>query len=142
MDFFRSARFETRAQQLMDKFHVPGLSIAIIHGEETACRAFGFACVSTSKPCTVDTLFNIGSSSKVLTAASVALLVQDADHPGLTFTTPVSRLLPQDFVLPIEEYTRNVTIDDMLGHRTDMARYGRGFQANAFQTVTNNEQAR
>lgn len=106
----------------MNKYHIPGLSLAIIHGEKTASKAFGFACVSSSKPCTIDTLFDIASSSKIMTAASIALLVEDdTNHPNVKFEAPVSRLLPEDFVMPSREDTKNVTIDDMLGHKTGMA---------------------
>lgn len=57
-----------------------------------------------------------------MTAASIALLVEDdTNHSNVKFETPVSRLLPEDFVMPSAEDTKNVTIDDMLGHRTGMA---------------------
>ncbi len=106
----------------MDNHHVPGLSIAISHGDQTASSAFGFACASSHKPCTVDTLFDIASSSKVMTAASIALLVQnDTDYPSVKFEAPVSTILPEDFVMSSTEYTKSVTVDDILSHRTGVA---------------------
>jgi CubicO group peptidase (beta-lactamase class C family) len=39
----------------------------------------------------------------------------------LHWTTPVSKLLPDDFVLPDPELTKEVTIEDILSHRTGIA---------------------
>ena len=38
----------------------------------------------------------------------------------MQWTTPVSKLLPDDFALEDPEYTRNVTIEDILSHRTGL----------------------
>jgi CubicO group peptidase (beta-lactamase class C family) len=39
----------------------------------------------------------------------------------LQWTTPVSKLLPDDFVLPDPQLTKEVTIEDILSHRTGIA---------------------
>ena len=123
MEYFQSAVFDTKVVDLMDKLHVPGLSIAVLHGNTTASKAFGVISVALATPCTVDSLFDIASSSKILTAISVALLDEDdAKHPSVTFDTPVAQLLPDDFVLSDAEYTSSVTIDDILSHRTGLPR--------------------
>lgn len=122
MEFFQSSQFGAKAEKLMKKHRVPGLSVAVIHGNKTDQRAFGFASVKDGKKCTSDTLFDIASSSKVLTAASVALLVEDdKNHPNVAWDTPVSKLLPEDFVMSDPEYTKNVTVEDILGHRSGLA---------------------
>ncbi|KAM3556987.1 hypothetical protein MY1884_004776 [Beauveria asiatica] len=121
MDFFQSAKFDIQVSGLMDQLHVPGLSIALVHNNITASKAFGVISVASAEPCTADSLFDIASSSKILTAISVALLVEDGQqHPSITFDTPVSQILPDDFVLSDVEYTKHVTIDDVLGHRTGL----------------------
>ncbi|KAM3465685.1 hypothetical protein NHJ6243_001357 [Beauveria neobassiana] len=122
MDLFQSAKFDIQVSDLMDQLHVPGLSIALVHNNSTASKAFGVISVASAEPCTADSLFDIASSSKILTAISVALLVEDdhQQHPSITFDTPVSRILPDDFVLADTEYTKHVTIDDILGHRTGL----------------------
>lgn len=124
MEYFRSAVFDTKATDLMSQLHVPGLSLAVLHGNTTASKAYGVISVASSTPCTLDSLFDIASSSKILTAISVALLVEDdaKKHPSVTFDTPVAQLLPDDFVLSDAEYTKSVTIDDMLSHRTGLPR--------------------
>ncbi|KAM0742869.1 hypothetical protein ACQRIT_003046 [Beauveria bassiana] len=121
MDLFQSAKFDIQVSGLMNQLHVPGLSIALVHHNSTASKAFGVISVASAEPCTADSLFDIASSSKILTAISVALLVEDdQQHPSITFDTPVSRILPDDFVLAVTEYTKHITIDDILGHRTGL----------------------
>lgn len=68
--------------------------------------------------CTADTLFDCASTSKSFTAAIIALLVDDEAYPDVQWRTPVSKLLPNDFVLPDPYLTANVTIEDILSHRT------------------------
>ena len=122
MQYFQSDLFDTKVTDLMGQLRVPGLSIAVLHGNKTASKAYGVISVASNTPCTADSLFDIASSSKILTAISVALLVEDAKHPSVTFDTPVAQLLPDDFVLSDAEYTKSVTIDDMLSHRTGLPR--------------------
>lgn len=70
---------------------------------------------------TTDTLFDLASTSKTTTAAAVALLVDDDKYPDVQWTTPVSKLLPDDFVLPNPHLTTEVSIEDILSHRTGIA---------------------
>lgn len=59
--------------------------------------------------------------SKSFTAAAVALLVDDNEkYPELQWTTPVSKLLTEDFVLADQQHTENVTVEDILSHRSGM----------------------
>lgn len=128
MDYFLSDAFQARAEALIAKYRVPGLAIAITHRERVESRAFGFARLDDGDhppvPCTPDTLFDIASASKSMTAASVALLVEDNDkHPDVKYDAVVAKLLPGDFVMPTEELTKEVTVDDILSHRTGMPTY-------------------
>lgn len=120
MDLFRSSEFESRVNELMRRHHVPGLAIAVVSGQETASQGFGLANVSQGTPCTADTLFDIASCSKSLTAASVALLVDDEKFPDVRWDAILSQLLPGDFEMSDPEYTRSVTVDDVIGHRTGL----------------------
>ncbi|KAH6962546.1 beta-lactamase/transpeptidase-like protein [Ilyonectria sp. MPI-CAGE-AT-0026] len=66
-------------------------------------RAFGKASLAPPKDSTPDTLFPVGSASKSLREASVALL----------------SLLPDDFVMPGENHS-DVTVEDVLSRWTGM----------------------
>jgi CubicO group peptidase (beta-lactamase class C family) len=71
-----------------------------------------------SEKCTADTLFDSASTAKTTTAAAVAILVDDENYPQFQWTTHVSELLPEDFVLPDPQVTKDVTLEDILSHRT------------------------
>ncbi|KAI0871827.1 beta-lactamase family protein [Hypoxylon argillaceum] len=121
MDYLNSPNFPARVEELMKKYHVPGLAVAIIKDDRTFSAGYGFASLDPPQPCTADTLFDIASSSKSMTAASVALLVRDNEkYPNVQYDAVVSSLLPEDFVMPGKGYTEGVTVDDILGHRTGM----------------------
>lgn len=123
MDLFHSPEFPSHVEELMKQHHVPGLAIAIVQNETIASAGYGKASVDPPKPCTADTLFDIASASKSLTAASVALLVDDEEkYPEVRYEAKMSSLLPDDFVMSEKEYTEGVTVEDILTHRTGFPR--------------------
>ena len=121
MDLLQS-KFTSLVTDLLEQHHIPGLSVAVVHNNEIASMGYGLASVEDSTTCTGDTLFDIASSSKSLTAASVALLVDDRKHPKVQYDALMSDLLPDDFVMSEKTYTDGVTVEDVLSHRTGMAR--------------------
>ncbi|KAK8137200.1 beta-lactamase/transpeptidase-like protein [Apiospora sp. TS-2023a] len=122
--YIRSSAFNDRIEAMMRSYHVPGLSLAIVHKGKTTSAGWGQASLDPPKACTPDTLFDIASCSKSLTAASVALLVDDDEkYPEVQWDAIMSELLPHDFVMPGVGYTENVTLDDVLSHKTGMPRY-------------------
>ena len=124
MDVFNSATFEQRVEDLLLEWHVPGLALAVVKDSEIASKGFGHASIEPPKPCTPDTIFDIASCSKSLTAASVALLIDDnKDFPNVQWDSKMSDLLPDDFVMSKEEYTKGITIEDVLSHRTGLPSY-------------------
>ena len=74
---------------------------------------------------TASTLCYTASTTKAFTAAIVALLIDDSVNSSdpLTWLTPVSSIIRDDFVLPDEYATAHVTIEDALSHRTGMPRH-------------------
>jgi CubicO group peptidase (beta-lactamase class C family) len=120
MELFNSDRFSSHAKELINKYHVPGLAMAIVHKDATASKGVGVASFEPPKPMTADTLFDIASASKSLTAASVALLVDDEKYPDIKYEAEMAKLLPGDFVMPGQGY-EGVTLEDILSHRTGLA---------------------
>lgn len=121
MDLLQSAAFRQHIQALMEEYKLPGLSISISHNNNVASIGLGVANVLNAAECTPDTLYDIASSSKSLTAASVALLVEDDDnYPEVQWDTPLHDILPEDFVMPTPELNKRMTIVDVLSHRTGM----------------------
>ncbi|OAA71651.1 Beta-lactamase/transpeptidase-like protein [Akanthomyces lecanii RCEF 1005] len=129
MDLFESSQFTDHVNALMAEHHVPGLSVAIAVGDSaTAARGFGYASVERNEPCTPETIFDIASSAKSLTAAAVALLVDDnKNHPNVQYDAAMSALLADDFVMPETHYTDGVTVEDVLSHRTGMASHDNSY---------------
>lgn len=123
MDFFRSDIFSSLVRELMDQNHLPGLAVAVVQDKEVDSAGYGYADLESKKPVTPDTLFDIASCSKSMTAAAVGLLVEDDErYPEVQYTATMSSLLPDDFAMSKPEYTDGVTIDDILSHRTGIAR--------------------
>lgn len=124
MDLISSPAFSARVEDLMRRSHVPGLAISVVHNRKTASASYGKASVEPETPCTSDTLFDIASCAKVITALAIGLLVEDNEnYPEVQYDALMSKMLPDDFVMPSTEYTEGVTLDDVLGHRTGMAAY-------------------
>ncbi|KAK4960010.1 hypothetical protein LTR10_002899 [Elasticomyces elasticus] len=121
MDLFVSPSFSSHVKNLITKHHTPGLAIALVQDDTIHSTAYGYASLDPPEPCTPDTLFDIASASKSLTAAAVALLVEDHERfPEVRWEARMCDLLPEDFVMAGEGWTREVSVDDVLGHRTGM----------------------
>jgi CubicO group peptidase (beta-lactamase class C family) len=122
MELFQSEKFGSLVTDLLKQHHIPGLSIAVVHNNKIASTGYGTANFESNTTCTGDTLFDIASCSKSLTAASVALLVDDKNHPKVQYDALMSELLPDDFVMSDKSYTEGITVEDVLSHKTGMAR--------------------
>ena len=123
IDYFKSSTFQSHVEDLLKEWHIPGVSVAIVHDQEIASAGFGYATIEPQVPCAADTLFDIASSSKSLTAASVGLLVQnDEEYRDVQWHSKMSSLLPEDFVMSEESYTKDVTVEDILSHRSGLPR--------------------
>ena len=96
---------------------VPGLAVALVKdGRVVFSRAYGVRELDKPAPATTRTLFAIGSTTKAMTAAGLAMLV---DEGRLRWDDPVIRHLP-GFVLSDPYLTRQVTVRDLLTHRAGM----------------------
>src|SRR5215210_936339 len=80
----------TREQ--MTRWAVPGVVVGVLRDGERETRAYGLTSLETGYPVRPDTLFPIGSISKVYTAALVMTLV---DEGKLDLDVPVITYLPE-----------------------------------------------
>lgn len=63
-------------------------------------QGFGYASLETRTPVEPHTLFYTGSTTKSFVAAGLSLLIDNAsDYSNIQWTTPISHLLRDDFVL-------------------------------------------
>jgi CubicO group peptidase (beta-lactamase class C family) len=122
MNLLATSTFRKHVEALMEQHHLPGLSISVLQNDTVTSLGFGVASRFSRKAATADTLYDIASCSKSLTAASVALLVEDNERfPEVQWKTPLHELLPEYFVMPTAELTERVTVEDVFSHRTGMA---------------------
>ncbi|KIG17125.1 Beta-lactamase [Enhygromyxa salina] len=126
----RLAYLQTRLEAARIESHVPGMAIAIVKDDELIyAHGFGVSNMDTNTPVTPETVFAIGSSTKAFTATLVGMLV---DEGKMSWNDPVTRHLP-DFTLQINAVNDDddVTIRDLLAHRSGFARMGVLWAANA-----------
>jgi beta-lactamase class C len=85
------AAVDTAIQPLMAKYGIPGMAIGIVAGNKHYVFNYGVASIATRRPVAADTLFEIGSVSKTLTAT----LASYAQVKGyLSLSDKVSKYLP------------------------------------------------
>ena len=69
---------DDRVKAIMAERHIPGAAVAVVKGGKVVrIKGYGVASLEFGVPVTTDTVFEIGSVSKQMTAAGVMLLVQD-----------------------------------------------------------------
>lgn len=123
------ASFDAYVQQALEAWKVPGAAIAVIRNDSIV-YARGFGVREVGKPALVEarTIFAIGSSSKAFTAAAVAMLV---DEKKMSLDARAGLYLPS-LQLADPYATRELTVRDLLSHRSGLARgemvwYGSGY---------------
>lgn len=108
------AGFDALVGAAVKEWEVPGLAIAVVKDDQVVF-AHGYGVRELGKPEPVDThtLFAIGSTTKAMTAALVAMLV---DEKKVAWDAPVTAYLPW-FQLKDPSVTRELTVRDLLTHR-------------------------
>lgn len=102
-------------------WRVPGFAIAIVKDDKVVL-AKGYGVRELGKPEAIDkdTLFAIASNSKAFTAAALATLVDDGK---LRWDDPVTKYIPW-FQLYDPWVSREMTVRDLLSHRSGLATFG------------------
>src|SRR4051812_35614992 len=107
-----TAHWQERLTTLAEKRGVVGATFAIGLGDETVSAATGVLNLRTQAPATPESLFQIGSITKVWTAV---LALQLVDEGLIELDGPVVKYLPE-FRVADEEVTRTVTVRQLLTH--------------------------
>lgn len=103
----------------MVDWEVPGLAIAVVRNDSVIhARGYGVRELGGSDPVDEHTLFAIASTTKAMTAAALGMLV---DEERLDWDDHVTEHLP-GYQLSDPYITRELTIRDLLTHRTGIAR--------------------
>ena len=111
----------------------PSMALGVVKdGKIELCEAFGYADVEAGRKADADTLYQIGSCSKAFTAALVAILV---DQGKLDWDTPIQKYVPE--VRFYDDFTTaNVTLRDLLCHRTGLPRHEYSWYGTDFDKAT------
>lgn len=116
MDFGAIDRIVENAREA---FGIPGVAVAIVRGDETYTQGYGERELGKGEPVTAETLFAVGSVTKAFTTTAMAMLIDEAkmtwdDHP---------RKHVPGFKLHDPLADANVTLRDLVAHRTGLARH-------------------
>ena len=130
MDPERLARITARMKEFVEKGTIAGaVTLVARHGVVAHLEAVGYQDLETKKPMRTDTIFNIASMTKSLTAVGIMILLEEG---RLTLTDPVEKHLPGfrdqmmvdrregDKVLTLKKPSRPITIRDLLTHTSGM----------------------
>ncbi|HEX8891578.1 MAG TPA: serine hydrolase [Pyrinomonadaceae bacterium] len=117
----RLKEIDEYAQKALRDWNIPGMAIAIVK-DDKVIFAKGYGVRELGKPEPVDehTLFAIASNTKAFTASAVGVLV---DEGKIKWDDPVTKYLP-DFQLYDPYVTREMTVRDLLSHRSGFATFG------------------
>ncbi|MFC6083486.1 serine hydrolase [Sphaerisporangium aureirubrum] len=105
-------RWHARLGELIAEYGVPGATLAYLHEGDVHEYAAGVLNVATGVEATPDSLFQIGSITKLWTATQIMKLVEAGE---LTLDTPVSAVMP-GFRVADPEVSSAVTLRHLLTH--------------------------
>lgn len=106
------------AQDVMAAFpDQPGLGITVVeNGKVTLAKGYGVKTLGTQDRCDENTVFGIASNTKAMTAALVAMLVEEGK---VAWDDPVTKHLPA-FQMSDPVVTKLMTVRDLLVHRSGL----------------------
>jgi CubicO group peptidase (beta-lactamase class C family)/D-alanyl-D-alanine dipeptidase len=105
-------------QREMAEKEIPGLSIAIIDDQQIVwAEGFGTADAHQGKPATAETVYRIGSVSKLFTDIAIMQLVERGE---LDLDAPITDYLP-DF-RPRNPFGTPITLRQLMSHRSGLLR--------------------
>jgi CubicO group peptidase (beta-lactamase class C family) len=113
-----AAAIDLYAQQVMAAFpDEPGLGICVVeNGQITLAKGYGVRRMGGTDKVTDATLFGIASNTKAMTAALLAMLVEEGK---VAWDDPVTKYLPA-FQMSDPVVTQLLTVRDLLCHRSGL----------------------
>lgn len=107
-------------EKILKDWNVPGCGIGVVYKDKLVfAKGYGYRNLERKLPVTPNTLFQIASNTKLFTSTSVGFLVEEGK---LDWDKPIKNYVPQ-IQFYNNELNNNVTIRDMLSHRTGISRH-------------------
>src|SRR6202165_5718969 len=111
------AKLDGIVDELMKSSGIPGLAVAVVHGGKTVyAKGFGVKDVRSGDKIDPDTVFQLASLSKPLSATVAA---HQVGTNAISWDTPIVAKLPW-FALSDPAVTQMVTVGDMFSHRSGL----------------------
>jgi len=105
---------DAAVEPLMEAGHFPGMAVAVMReGEPVHVGSYGLASIEHDVPVTPDTVFELASLTKHMTALAVLTL---AEEGRLSLDAPVS-----DYITDTPEAWSGITMDRLLSHTAGLA---------------------
>ncbi|MEO5999118.1 MAG: serine hydrolase [Chitinophagaceae bacterium] len=116
----RFAGLDTAFARVLKDWKAAGFAVAVVEKDKIVyAKGFGYKDWEIKAPVTENTLFAIGSCTKAFTASLIGLLNKDGK---VEFDKPVRTYLPS-LSFYNNDMNDNVTLRDMMCHRTGVSRY-------------------
>ncbi len=126
----RADALDDKIRSIMSERHIPGAAVAVVqNGKVVRMKGYGVATLEFNVPVTTETVFEIGSVSKQMTAAGIMLLVQDG---RVSLDEKISEYLPNT-----PEAWAGVTVRNLLTHTSGVKSYSSldGFSLSERMTI-------
>ena len=105
----------------MKRYNVPGLSIAVVDNQRLVwAQGFGYADRERRIPAGAETVYQVGSISKLLTATAVMQLV---DQGKINLDAPIQDYLPHFYMKSRWADTGPITPRELLSHHAGLPTY-------------------
>ena len=105
---------DTIALEMIEQDQAIGMSIGVARGDKTLLvKGYGLADVENQVPASSESVYRIGSITKMFTAAAILLLAEDG---RLKLDDPITRFLPE---FPIDK----VTVRHLLNHTSGLVSF-------------------
>jgi CubicO group peptidase (beta-lactamase class C family) len=112
--------FDSYIEQLLKDWNTPGTGVGIVVNDKLVfAKGYGYRDYEKKLPFTPTTLCQIASNSKLFTAVAAGMLVEEGK---LTWDKPVRESVPT-IQFYNDQLNNNVTLRDMLSHRTGVTRH-------------------
>ena len=112
--------FDAYMEQLLKDWNTPGIGVGIVVNDKLVfAKGYGYRDYGRKVPFTPTTLCPIASNSKLFTAIAAGMLVEQGK---LTWDKPVREAVPT-IQFYNDQLNNNVTLRDMLSHRTGVTRH-------------------
>ena len=125
---------ELQIEDLIEKYHIPGAVIAIIHKDSSRIYTYGVAEKQSKTAITANTIFRIGSISKSFVAIAINQLV---DEGKINLNDPVKDIIPDIAMFNPWENDNPVRIIHLLEHTSgiDDVHFNEGYNTSANQSI-------